>query len=145
MGKKRKIIDIDEDDFSALSLLAGRRQQPLKCMIEEFLHHLAITAINDEFQLRIKQAKSKSLETEETPERNDNWSAYTKIAENQQDADGWMNKFEIVRQGHVPKRVNEVCPGGGTHLHIFVTEKEGDDVIVCTDCFEKASWEHKIQ
>lgn len=79
------------------------------------------------------------------PEERKNWYAYTKMAKNQKDADGWMNKFEIVRQGHIPKKVDEACPCGGTHIHIFVTENEGDDVIVCSACFKRASWEQKIQ
>lgn len=75
----------------------------------------------------------------------ENWYAYTKMAKNQEDADGWMNKFEIIRQGHIPKKVDEACPCGGTHIHIFVTENEGDDVIVCSACFKRANWEQKIQ
>lgn len=67
-----------------------------------------------------------------------------KIARNQQDAESWINHFETVRQGHIPEQVYEACPGGGTHLHIFVSEHEGDDVIVCPFCFERANWEQKI-
>ena len=73
------------------------------------------------------------------------WYAYTKIAKNQEDANGWMNKFEIIRTGHIPKQVDEACPFGGTHIHIFVTENDGDDVIVCPSCFKHANWEQRIQ
>lgn len=55
MGKIRKQIDITEDDFAALQLLAARKKTNLKKCIEDFLHILANTAINNELELRINK------------------------------------------------------------------------------------------
>lgn len=81
---------------------------------------------------------------QQIPSDRESWYAYTKIAKNREDADSWMSKFEIVRQGHIPKQVVEECPYGQSHIHIFVTNKKGDDVIICPDCFLEASWEQRI-
>lgn len=62
MRKIRKQIDIPEDDFAALQLLAARQHTNLKNCIEQFLHQLAGMAINQELELRIEKAKKETAE-----------------------------------------------------------------------------------
>lgn len=64
MGKIRKQIDIDEDDFAALQLLAARQKTNLKKCIERFLHHLAQAAINQEVEKRFDIKKDNKNESD---------------------------------------------------------------------------------
>lgn len=48
----RKQIDIPEDDFVALQILAARKHTSLKKCIELFLHQVAEMAIKNEIEIR---------------------------------------------------------------------------------------------
>lgn len=65
MKKIRKQIDIPEDDFAALQLLAARQGTNLKNCIEKFLHQLAGMAINQELELRIAKVEKEKEPTKE--------------------------------------------------------------------------------
>jgi hypothetical protein len=57
MGKLRKLIDISTDDVVALQILAARKGQSLKVMIEVYLHQLAEYTIREELEKRINDFK----------------------------------------------------------------------------------------
>ncbi|MDR0604848.1 MAG: hypothetical protein LBG80_11145 [Bacteroidales bacterium] len=57
MNKLRKLIDIPIDDVVALQILAARKRQSLKEMIEAYLHQLAEYTIREELEKRISNIK----------------------------------------------------------------------------------------
>ncbi|TYK32807.1 hypothetical protein [Bacteroides pyogenes] len=61
----RKQIDIPEDDFVALQILAARKHTSLKKCIEQFLHQVAEMAIKNEIEIRFDKMRiSSSFEKE---------------------------------------------------------------------------------
>ena len=52
-GKIRKAIDLTIDDVAALQILATRRRQPLKLVMEDLLHQLAEVTIRQELEQRL--------------------------------------------------------------------------------------------
>ncbi|MDR1370336.1 MAG: hypothetical protein LBJ72_09485 [Dysgonamonadaceae bacterium] len=58
MKKLRKLIDIQIDDVTALQILAARRRQSLKTVIESFLHQLAEETIRMELENRVEKMKN---------------------------------------------------------------------------------------
>lgn len=59
MGKVRKLIDIEREDIPYLQMLAARHGKPLKNLLEELIHQVAVTAKNEEFINRVEELKNK--------------------------------------------------------------------------------------
>jgi len=74
----------------------------------------------------------------------ENWNDYTKVAKNREDANSWINKFESVRQGIIPMEQIQPCPHGGTHIHIYVDNLPGNNIIACEKCWIHSGWRERV-
>lgn len=59
MDKIRKLIDIIPEDMPYLQMLAAKRRQPLKNMIEDLIHQVAISTKNEEFVNRVEEIRER--------------------------------------------------------------------------------------